>query len=182
MGRIALGLAASAALLAASAAARADGFSVGGGGGGMEFDTRASLGESGLAWGLRGGIGLFGPARLEARFLSAARDLDNGYSASAREGDAQIRLALLPHTAVTPYAFGGFGIRVSDVSMPGPHVSDGCLVVPIGGGLDLPLWDHFVMAPEFTWHHRLGEPPPPEAPPASGNDTWNVSLVVRLDL
>src|SRR5215471_21486427 len=94
--------------------ARADNwFSVGLEGGVMEFDSRASLDSSGVSWGLRGGIGLFGPTRLEARFLSAAHDQAT-YTANVREGSAQLRLSLIPHSATTPYAFGGIGMRMTD--------------------------------------------------------------------
>src|SRR2546427_11372508 len=77
------------------APARADsGFSLGVEGGVMEFDSRASLGNAGAAWGLRGGFGFFGPTRLEARYLSAGVE-----GASAREGEGQLALPLLPGRA-----------------------------------------------------------------------------------
>src|SRR5262245_18522962 len=116
--------------------ARADGgFSVGLEGGVMQFDSRASLDASGVAWGLRGGIGLFGPARLEARFLAANHEQDN-HTASLREGSAQLRLSLIPHSMTTPYAFGGIGLRMTDSNMPGAKPADSVLVVPIGAGFD----------------------------------------------
>src|SRR5215471_2541655 len=79
-------------LFCAATPARADStFSLGVEGGVMEFDAHASLGAAGAAWGVRGGIGFFGPTRFEARYLSSERD-----QASVREGDAQLRLSLLP--------------------------------------------------------------------------------------
>jgi len=162
--------------------ARADaGFSLGVEGGVMEFDARASLGDAGVAWGLRGGIGLFGPTRLEARYLSSGHDLAGGHSANVREGDAQLRLSLLPG-GTTPYLFGGIGLRVSDTNQPGPVTSDSTLMVPLGAGLDLPLTRQLFLAPEFTWHHRLGTPDPQVPTGMAGGDTWNVSLVLRVDI
>ena len=162
--------------------ARADGgFSVGLEGGVMEFDSRASLDSSGMSWGLRGGIGLFGPMRLEARFLSAALSQD-AYTANVREGSAQLRLSMIPNSATTPYAFGGIGLRMTDTTMPGARPSDSVLVVPLGAGFDLPLADYLILAPEFTWHHLLGDAQDPMAPNQKANDSWNVALVLRLEV
>jgi hypothetical protein len=171
-----------AAVLCWGSVARADnGFSVGLEGGVMEFDSRASLDSSGVSWGLRGGIGLFGPARLEARFLSAAHNQDT-YTASVREGSAQLRLSMIPHSQTTPYAFGGIGLRMTDNNMPGARPSDSVLVVPVGAGFDLPLADYLILAPEFTWHHLLGDAQNPMDPSIKANDSWNLALVLRLEV
>jgi hypothetical protein len=170
-----------AALCWGSVALADGGFSVGLEGGVMEFDSRASLDTSGVSWGLRGGIGLFGPARLEARFLSATHDQDT-HSASVREGSAQLRLAFIPHSSTTPYAFGGIGLRMTDTTMPGAKPSDSVLVVPVGAGFDLPLADYLILAPEFTWHHLLGDSQDPMAPSLKANDSWNLALVLRLEV
>jgi hypothetical protein len=171
------------ALLAATAmvsVAHADGgFSVGLEGGLMEFDDSASVASRGFAWGLRGGISLLGPARLEARFLSAGRDV-SGYSETVREGDAQLRLSLLPR-ATTPYGFAGIGLRTFSTNVPGAGSADTVLVVPFGAGLDLPLSDVVFLAPEFTWHHLIGTPASP-APGSPSGDTWSLALVLRLDI
>jgi opacity protein-like surface antigen len=168
-------------VLGVATAARADaGFSVGVEGGVMEFDSRASLNASGIAWGLRGGVGFLGPTRLEARFLSASQDMGQ-YQATLREGDAQIRVSLIPNTAFTPYAFGGVGLRTSSTTMAGSHGSDSAMVVPLGAGLDVPLGSNVIVAPEFTWHHRLGVFDGATPPPAD-TDSWHVSLVLRLDV
>jgi hypothetical protein len=153
------------------------GFSVGVEGGVMQWGSTPSFGAAGVAWGLRGGIGLIGNLRLEARFLSARRDLSAGMTATAREGDAQLRVAL--RQGVTPYAFGGIGLRSSDIDAPGVAGSDSAIMVPFGVGLDLPLNRLLVVAPEFTWHHRIDDAMVPTPAP---DDTWNVGLVVRLEL
>jgi hypothetical protein len=153
------------------------GFSLGVEGGVMQWGPSASFGAAGVAWGLRGGIGLIGNLRLEARFLSARRDLSAGMTATAREGDAQLRVAL--RSGLTPYAFGGIGLRSSDIDAPGAAGSDSAIMVPFGVGLDLPLNRLLVVAPEFTWHHRVDEAMAPSPAP---DDTWNVALVVRLEL
>ena len=171
-----------AAVLCWGSVARADGgFSVGLEGGLMEFNSKASLDSSGMSWGVRGGIGLFGPTRLEARFLSAAHD-QSTYTANVREGSAQLRLSLIPHSATTPYAFGGIGMRMVDSNMPGARPSDSVLVVPLGAGLDLPLADYLILAPEFTWHHLLGDSQDPMDPTQKASDTWNLALVLRLEV
>jgi hypothetical protein len=36
-----------------------------------------------------------------------------------------------------------------------------------------------VVAPEFTWHHRIDDAMVPSPAP---DDTWNVGLVVRLEI
>jgi hypothetical protein len=169
--------------LLAGRAARADsaGFSLGVEAGVMEFDDHASLGSAGMAWGIRGGMGLIGPTRLEARYLAASHDLAGG-SIDVREGTAQLRLSIIPHLRTTPYAFGGIGVRVAERAMPGNRTSDSTLLVPVGAGMDLPLCDFLILAPEFTWHHLLGDAPSAQAPDDPGKDSWNVSLVLRLDV
>jgi len=159
-------------LLGAATPARADSsFSLGVEGGVMEFDSRASLGAAGAAWGVRGGIGVLGPTRLEARYLSSGHD-----QSSVREGDAQLRVSLLPGGAA-PYLFGGIGFRQSEIQMSSAQISsESLLMLPLGAGLDLPLTGQLFLAPEFTWHHVLSNDLP------TATDTWNVSLVLRVDL
>ena|SRR5687768_11408676 len=161
-----------------SAAHAAGGFSVGVEGGVMEFNSRASLNEAGMAWGLRAGFRLLGPTRLEARFLSAGHEL-GGNTVNLRQGSALLHVALLPGRRTTPYAFAGVGMRMSSTDLPG-QMGESALIVPFGGGFDIAFGDHILLAPEFTWHHRatqssMGVPP-------IGGDTWNVSLVFKLEV
>jgi opacity protein-like surface antigen len=170
-----------ATLLAGPTLARADSsFSLGVEGGVMQFESSASFNQAGFAWGLRGGFGLFGPTRLEARLLSASQE-EAGTRTSLREGSAQLRLSIIPGAKTTPYAFGGFGIRIGEQEVAGPAASDTSFIVPFGAGMDLAFADHFVLAPEFTWHHRIGDAMA-ETPDALTSHTWNLSLIFRVEI
>ena len=144
----------------------------------MEFDGRMSVGNAGGALGLRAGVGFLGPTRLEARYLRASVDAA-GESASMTEIAGQLRLTV-PVPVVQPYGFVGLARRSTDVSSGMTRTSDDAWMLPYGAGIDIPLLPFFVLAPELTWHRRLSDEP--LVPVLAGGDSWNLSLVVRLDL
>jgi len=166
-------------VLASGAVAWADAtISVGVEGGVMEFDDRMSLGNAGGVLGLRGGIAFFGPTRLEARYLRSSVDVA-GASATATEISGQVRLTA-PIPVIKPYGFLGLGRRSTEVKNLTARASNNGWMLPFGAGIDVPLLPFLVVAPEFTWHKRLTDDT--QNLLLANGDSWNLSLVVRLDL
>jgi hypothetical protein len=158
-----------------STVAHADPFlSLGVEGGIMAVDSSSPRSDAGGAFGLRGGVGFLGPTRLELRYLRGSLDA-SGHSIRSSELAGQLRLTV-PTPVVKPYLFAGVGRRSIQL---GDAPSDDAWVSPLGAGIDLPIALGLVAAPEFTWHHRLSGA---SSQPFASYDSWNASLVLRLDL